>query len=104
MYADLIGENKKFDYMVSKLNNRLKMDLHTQEEMMKLLGAMEQIFSMSTPAPDLSDDERDGETRGNDDMTIGNDKDIITDLPLSFVPDNDVDFMVVDKTEPIVIS
>lgn len=104
MYADLIGENKKFDYMVSKLNNRLKMDLHTQDEMMKLLGAMEQIFSMSTPAPELSDDENDSGI--NEDMILGNDNDTLNDVMMALIPDNDVDFMVsnVNKTEPIVIS
>lgn len=88
MYSGLIGQNAKFDYMLEKLRNRISVDLRTQEEMMKLLGAMEQIFSMSTPAPNMLDDsDEDGE---------------------GGTVDNEVDFVVSDsggsQTEQILIN
>ncbi|XP_002167466.1 U3 small nucleolar RNA-associated protein 15 homolog isoform X1 [Hydra vulgaris] len=49
MYSSIAGTNKKFDLMLKKLSARIKADLRTYEEMMKLLGAMEQVFTMITP-------------------------------------------------------
>ena len=52
MYSSIVGTNKRFDHMLKKLGSRIKTDLRTYEEMMKLLGAMEQIFAMITPPAD----------------------------------------------------
>jgi len=55
MYSYLIGQDFTFDSVLGKLRHRLSTDLKNQEDMIKLAGAIEQIFSMATVAPSVDD-------------------------------------------------
>lgn len=53
MYAPLMGSSQVFRGLMKKLNHKIKQDLINHEEMIKSLGALEQIFSMATPKTEL---------------------------------------------------
>jgi DNA mismatch repair ATPase MutS len=55
MYTCMVGRDKIFDYLLHKLRARIAMDLKKQEDMIQLIGAVEQIFSMATVAPSLDE-------------------------------------------------
>lgn len=47
----MVGESKVFDSSLKQLSKRIKEALQPHDDMMKLLGAMDQMFSMMTPPP-----------------------------------------------------
>jgi len=55
MYAHLIGRDKDFDMLLKRLQSRIKRDISNQQEMIKLVGAIEQIFSMASVAPSVDE-------------------------------------------------
>merc|ERR1719219_1061081 len=55
MYSHLIGHDFSFDRLVSRLQSHLGEALKNQKAMIQLSGAIEQIFSMASAAPDLGE-------------------------------------------------
>lgn len=55
MYSPLMATSKRFKGLMKKMNNKLKQDLLNHEEMIKSLGALEQIISMATPRLELQE-------------------------------------------------
>jgi len=55
MYSHLVGQDFRFDRMISRLRNRLSDVLKDQKSLIQLGGAIEQIFSMASAAPDSGD-------------------------------------------------
>ena len=51
VYAQSMQYDRHFFNQMQILNKALKDELHVQEEGMKLLGALEQIFTILTPPP-----------------------------------------------------
>ena len=97
----MVGHDKSFDYMLRKLSQRIRMDLRTQEEMMKLLGALEQIFSMATPAPSIDSISYD-ESKPLIDIESdveSTDIELIKNKIETYNDDDEVDF-VVDASSP----
>jgi len=50
-YSVMVGASKVYDSSLKQLSKRIKEALHPHDDMMKLLGAMDQMFSMMTPPP-----------------------------------------------------
>lgn len=56
----MVGKSKEFDASLKHLSRRIAQDLQPYNDMMKLLGAMDQVFCMMTPLPHIdSDDQED---------------------------------------------
>lgn len=56
----MLGKSKEFDASLKHLSRRIAEDLQPYNDMMKLLGAMDQVFCMMTPLPRIdSDDQED---------------------------------------------
>lgn len=55
MYSHLVGHDFSFDRLLARLRQRLGEALKNQKAMIQLSGAIEQIFSMASAAPDLGE-------------------------------------------------
>ena len=104
---------------VEKLNTQLKLEIGVCQEKMRLLGAVEQIFTLLTPTPasqqtppvvggdtDSESVDEEGEEEASDD------KEIIKNIEQeedekstrSTTTDNDVDFQIRERSVEIVID